>query len=108
MKSNIGIIIYTNDPETIWNAFRLAIYSLTQQDTVKVFLLGKGVEAPNVSTDQFDVKNHIQSFVAAGGEMHACGTCLKIRNEVSSDMCPISTMADLYAIIAKSDKIISF
>lgn len=38
----LGICIYTNDPESIWNAFRFANYSIKQfQDEVRVFLLGK-------------------------------------------------------------------
>lgn len=45
MKSNIGIVIYSNDTETVWNAFRLANFALTQKDTVNIFLLDKGVEA---------------------------------------------------------------
>jgi uncharacterized protein involved in oxidation of intracellular sulfur len=108
MKSNLGIVIYSNDTETVWNAFRLVNFSLTQKDSVKIFLLGKGVEAQNLSSDKFDVKKQMETFVAAGGQILACGTCLKIRNEASSDLCPISTMADLYAIIKQADKIITF
>jgi len=43
-RMTIGIVISTNDAETVWNAFRLANYALNQGDTVSVFLLGKGVE----------------------------------------------------------------
>jgi len=108
MKSNLGIVIYSNDTETVWNVFRLANFSLTQKDTVKIFLLGKGVEAQNLSSDKFDVKKQMETFVAAGGQILACGTCLKIRNEPSSDLCPISTMADLYELIKQADKLITF
>lgn len=39
----LGICIYSNDPESVWNAFRFANYSIKQfQDEVRVFLLGKG------------------------------------------------------------------
>jgi uncharacterized protein involved in oxidation of intracellular sulfur len=41
----LGIIIYSNDSETVWNAFHLGNFSLKQRDEVNVFLLGKGVEA---------------------------------------------------------------
>ncbi|MBF8304237.1 MAG: hypothetical protein HW399_612, partial [Dehalococcoidia bacterium] len=40
-----GIIISTNEPETVWNAFRFAVTAQRKKHTVKVFLLGKGVEA---------------------------------------------------------------
>jgi sulfur relay (sulfurtransferase) complex TusBCD TusD component (DsrE family) len=38
----------------------------------------------------------------------ACGTCLKIRHSKGSELCPLSTMKDLYELIQESDKIISF
>lgn len=108
MKSNLGIVIYSNDTETVWNAFRLANFALTQKDTVNIFLLGKGVEAQNLTSDKFDVKKQMETFVAVGGQILACGTCLKIRNEQGTQLCPLSTLADLYAIIKQSDKIITF
>ncbi|MDZ7626079.1 MAG: hypothetical protein U5J96_16725 [Ignavibacteriaceae bacterium] len=41
---NFGIIIYSSDAETVWNAFRLGVFSLKEGDKVKTFLLAKGVE----------------------------------------------------------------
>lgn len=107
-KSNLAVVIYSNDSETIWNAFRLASFALSQKDTVKIFLLGKGVDAENLSSEKFDVKKSMETFVASGGEILACGTCLKIRNKEGSVLCPLSTMADLYAIIKQSEKVITF
>ena len=40
----IGIIISQTDPEVVWNAFRLGNFSLDKQHSVKVFLVGKGVD----------------------------------------------------------------
>ena len=34
-----------NDSGTVWNVFRLGVFSLGQGDTVKVFPVGKGVES---------------------------------------------------------------
>ena len=45
---NLGIIIYSNDTETVANAFKLGIIALKEGDEVKAFLLGKGVEMPEV------------------------------------------------------------
>ena len=50
----------------------------------------------------------MQSFVDAGGEVFACGTCLKIRKSGSSDICPMSTLDDLHSIIEQSDKVLTF
>jgi hypothetical protein len=46
LSTRIGIVISSNDPETVWNAFRFANFSCQKGDSVSVFLLGKGVEAP--------------------------------------------------------------
>lgn len=103
----LGIAIYSNDPETVWNAFRLGVFSLKEKDTVKVFLLAKGVECESLNNDKFKVSQQMQEFVDNGGEVLACGTCLKIRNSKGTEMCPLSTMNDLYNLIKESDRIIS-
>jgi len=103
----LGIVIYSNDTETVWNAFRLGVFSLKQKDMVKVFLLANGVEAESLDTDKFKVTEQIQEFVDNGGQILACGTCLKIRNSEGSEICPLSTMNDLYQLIKESDKVIS-
>ena len=41
----LSIIIYSGDPATIWNAFRMANFDRHSDDEAKVFLLGAGVEA---------------------------------------------------------------
>ena len=104
----IGLVIYSNDPETVWNAFRLGNFALKEGDTVKVFLLAKGVESESLDTPQFKVNEQLQSFVDKGGQIFACGTCLKIRQSEGSEMCPVSTMKDLYEIVTQSDRVITF
>ena len=104
----LGIVIYSNEPESVWNAFRLGVFSCMQGDTVSVFLLGMGVEAESLQSDKFDVLGQMRSFTGAGGSILACGTCLKIRQSAGSDICPISTMQDLHALICDSDKVLSF
>lgn len=104
----LGIIIYSNDPETVWNAFRLGNFSLQAGDEVRVFLLAKGVECESIDTDKFQVSEQIKQFAAAAGQILACGTCLKIRHQSASAVCPLSSMQDLYDLIKESDKIVSF
>jgi len=103
----LGIVIYSNDSETVWNAFRLGNFSLMEKDEVKIFLLAKGVECESLDTDKFKVSEQMKSFVNNGGEILACGTCLKIRNSEGTEMCPLSTMNDLYNLIKESDKVVS-
>jgi len=104
----LGIVIYSSDAETVWNAFRLGVFSLKKGDRVKVFLLARGVEAESLDTEKFKVTDQMQQFAGEGGGILACGTCLKIRESAASQMCPISTMEDLYNIIDESDKVVTF
>ena len=106
---NIGIIIYSNDSETVWNAFRFGVFASAKEGAkVKVFLLGKGVEAESLDTDKFKITNEIEKFTQADGEILACGTCLELRQAKESEICPVSTMEDLYTLIKTSDKLVSF
>lgn len=104
----LGLVIYSNDAETVWNAFRLGAFALKKGDTVQAFLLGKGVECETLDTEKFKVTDQMKSFVATGGKVFACGTCLKIRHSEGSEMCPLSTMGDLYEIIQGFDKVLTF
>ena len=104
----IGIIISSNDAETCWNALRYANFALCQNDEVKVFLMGKGVEYQKISMDKFNTVEQADKFLKSSGKIYACGTCIKSREQEGSHMCPISTMKDMYEIIKESDKIVTF
>ena len=107
-RLKIGIVISTNDPETVWNAFRLGNVALKASHTVKVFLVNKGVEAEDIKSEKFNVKEQIAAFIGDKGELLACGTCMKARLKESSNYCPIATMKDLLTIAEESDKILTF
>jgi len=49
----------------------------------------------------------MRAFVDGGGEVLACGTCLRIRHQEGSDACPLSTMEDMYTMVAWADKVVS-
>jgi uncharacterized protein involved in oxidation of intracellular sulfur len=104
----LGIVIYSDDSETVWNAFRFGNFALKEGDEVKVFLIAKGVECESLDTDKFKVTKQMKQFIDNGGKIFACGTCLKIRQSEGSEMCPLSTMKDLYDIVKECDKIVSF
>jgi uncharacterized protein involved in oxidation of intracellular sulfur len=103
----LGIVVYSTDAETVWNAFRLSIFALKQGDSVSAFLLANGVECEKFNTAPFNVKEMMQSFVDGGGRILACGTCLKLRDSQGSELCPLSTMKDLYELIHDCDKVLS-
>ena len=103
----LGMIITQTDPETVFNALRLALYSIEQGDEVRIFLSGKGVEIDGITDVKFDVKGLAQKVLEAGGQYLACGTCLTLRNSGGSEICPISTLKDHYEIVRDSDKIVA-
>jgi len=104
----LGIVVTQTDPETVFNALRLALYSLEQGDEVRIFLSGKGVEIDRIEDPKFDVRGHAQKVLNAGGQFLACGTCLKLRQSEGSEICPLSTLMDYYEIVRDSDKVLTF
>ena len=104
----LGIIIYCTDAELVFNAFRLANFSLKEKDEVRLFLLGSGVEYESFHSEKFPINDLAQSFVDNGGQILACGTCLNLRQQDSSELCPLSTMKDLYELIRDCDKTVTF
>lgn len=104
----LGIVIYSNNAEVVWNAFRFGNFALKEGDGVRVFLLANGVECESLDTDKFKVTEQMGSFIAAGGKILACGTCLKLRGSDGSEICPLSSMKDLYEIIKGCDKVVTF
>jgi len=61
-----GIIIYSTEAETVWNAFRLGVFALGQGDQVRVFLLGKGVECEQLDTEQLVVTEQMKAWLMLG------------------------------------------
>jgi uncharacterized protein involved in oxidation of intracellular sulfur len=104
----IGIVISTNDPEVVWNAFRFGNVALKENHAVRVFLINKGVEAECIQNENFNVTEQLRAFVKNKGEILACGSCLKVRQKESSKVCPISTMKDLLRLVEESDKLLTF
>ena len=108
LKPTLGIVLYSNDAETVWNAFRLANFSAGKGDTVAVFLLGKGVEALIIEDKNFDIKQQAETFVTKGGQVLSCGSCVRMRKDKVLDQCPISNLGTLYEIISNSKRIVTF
>jgi hypothetical protein len=107
-QTSIGMVIYSNDTETVWNALRLANYSKNQGDTVKIFLLGKGVELDSMVKTNTDLKEQADKFLDNGGSILGCGTCLQSRNNKEPQVCTYSSLADLYALIRENKIVLTF
>jgi len=104
----IGIIIETKEYEKAWNAFRFAVTAKKSGHEVKVFLMGEAVECEGLIHPKYNVDEQLKAFLHVGGEILACGTCLKSRQLESTDACPISTMADCLNLVVWADKMVTF
>lgn len=104
----LGIILETKEHEKAWNAFRLGVAALKKKHEVKFFLMGEAVEVEDIADNQFNVTDEMEKFEVAGGELLACGTCLKSRQLEEHTACPISTMFDCVGLIEWADKTVTF
>ncbi len=104
----IGIILETKEWEKAWNAFRFAVTAKKQGHEVKVFLMGEAVECEGLTHEVYNVDEQLKAFVNVGGEILACGTCLKSRQLEGSESCPISTMIDCVEMVVWADKVVNF
>jgi sulfur relay (sulfurtransferase) complex TusBCD TusD component (DsrE family) len=104
----IGIILQTKEYEKAWNAFRFAVTAKKQGHEVKFFLMGEAVECEGLFHEKYNVDEQLEAFVNIGGEILACGTCLKSRQLNETDACPISTMIDCVDLVVWADKVVNF
>lgn len=104
----LTIVISVTEPETAWNALRLANFARKQNDEVSVFFMGPGVDAVETSNERFKVKEQAEEFLRQGGKLLACGSCLKVRDRAGSEICPLSRMKDLYELVRDSDRVVTF
>ena len=108
---DLGIIIASGDVETAWNAVRLGVYSQRQGDLVVIFVTGKGLDAFMQKQDEFDNFNleaMSESFWANGGKIYSCASCAKVRGTEEVQSCTITGIADLYQIVKRSKKVLTF
>ena len=104
----LGIILQSDKPEHVWNAFRLGITALKADHQVEIFLMSEGSELETISdTKDFDISAKVMEFKELKGDMYACGTCLKVRGKEESGVCPVSTMSDLLKMVESSDKVLT-
>ena len=108
MPMKLGIILYSNDPETVFQAFRLGTLALKKGDDVRLFMLGKGVECDTLDNEKWHITDQIRGFQQNGGRTFSCTSCLQIRQKKESNVCPSSSLEELYRIIDECDKVLTF
>ena len=109
----VAVVIYSNDAETVWNAFRFANTCLSYDDEVTVFLMGKGVEAASIQSLKYDIDEQMEIFDDFGGKLIGCGVCCESRQdimpEIANDLsCDLGSMQDFYLMVKNSDRILTF
>ena len=104
----LGVIIYSKDPETAWNAFRFATFARKQGDDVEVFLIDSGVETEYIEDEKFNVVEELKLFMEIGGKLWVCGTCLGKRNWDTPRFGEKASLGILYEMVAKDDRVVSF
>jgi peroxiredoxin family protein len=105
---DMGIVISSGDVETVWNALRLAIAAQSKGDTVVVFVISKAVDVFMNDTSKFDILKTSQQFIMKGGDIFTCATCAKMRHTENVQMCTITSIYDLYEIVKRSKKVVTF
>ena len=105
---DLGIVISSGDVETVWNALRLGIAAQSKGDTVVVFVISKAVDVFMKDSSSFDIPKTSLQFLSNGGDIYTCATCAKLRYTENVQMCTITSIFDLYEIIKKSKKVVTF
>jgi sulfur relay (sulfurtransferase) complex TusBCD TusD component (DsrE family) len=105
---DMGIVISSGDAETVWNALRLGIAAQSKGDTVVIFVISKAVDVFMHDTTSFNIEKTSLQFRTNGGDIYTCATCAKIRHTEDVAMCTITSVYDLYEIVKRSKKVISF
>ncbi len=103
----LGLILETNDPERVWNAFRLANVALEAGHSVETFLLGDGVDAPDLDHEKFNPHGVMLKYTNNAGKLFSCGTCMDSRDIEPDDLRPRSTMNDCLRIVEEADKVLT-
>ena len=107
----VGIILYSNDPETVWNALRFANFSIAMGDQLSLFLIGKGVDCAEIAsldTDKFKPSEQLQTLLRTGGKVFVCGTCLEIHKLKPPKAFTVATLKEMYEIVRESDRVVTF
>lgn len=108
VPTSIGIVLYSNDVETIFNAFRFANYSQEWDNQVSIYLLGKGVELEGLVKTNNEIKEQVDKFLAQNGIIMGCQTCFQNRQQTESKICKVSCIQDLYDLVKKNKIVLTF
>lgn len=106
----IGILISTNDAETLWNAFRFGVLCLNMdyENEVTIFLNSNATAYEEADSQKFNIKELAKSFVLGGGKIIGCQKSMGMRRLEGNEVFQKGSQKDLYDLMVKSDKFICF
>jgi predicted peroxiredoxin len=105
---DLGIVISSGDAEIVWNALRLGIAAQSKGDSVVIFVISKATDVFIKDSSGFDISKTSLQFVKNGGDIYTCATCAKMRHTDNVQMCTITSIYDLYEIIQRSKRMVTF
>lgn len=63
----------------------------------------------NAETNWNAIKEQVEKFLQSeNAQIIACGTCMAIRKQGSTEKCPEGSIEDWYRLVAESDKVLTF
>jgi len=68
---NVLMIICQENPEVLWNAFRLSNMMLDGMEDVSIFLNGPSVKYEKTDSEQFPLKKLAKIFTLSEGQLFA-------------------------------------
>ncbi len=68
---NNALIACSDNPEILWNCFRLANLMLEQMDEVTIFLDGPSVNYATLSSQQYPINEQAKLFTLSEGVLQA-------------------------------------
>ncbi len=68
---NIALVACSDNPEILWNCFRLGNLMLEQMDEVTIFLDGPSVNYAHLSSEKYPIHTQAKLFTLSEGVLHA-------------------------------------
>ena len=68
---NIALVACSDNPEILWNCFRLGNLMLEQMDEVTIFLDGPSVNYTHLSSEKYPIHDQAKLFTLSEGVLQA-------------------------------------
>jgi uncharacterized protein involved in oxidation of intracellular sulfur len=68
---NIALVACSDNPEILWNCFRLGNLMLEKMDEVTIFLDGRSVNYVALSSEKYPLNDQAKLFTLSEGVLHA-------------------------------------